>query len=429
MSNWRLPNSHSSSWIRKNSAALMSCDFSYMLNYMKIIVHDYAGHPFQVQLSRELASRGHDVLHLYCGSTHTPRGELARRDDDPSGFECRGIDLTEQIPKTSFVLRFKLEAQYAAALIRECESFGAEVIISANTPSIPQHRLARWCTRQNVRLVSWVQDIYGLAAYRLLGRKLPGIGHLVGQYFISLDKSAARRSDAIVVIAADFADVFTGWGIDSARVHAIHNWAPLESMPTRPRDNAWSRRHAMSDGVRFIYSGTLAMKHNPALLLELTRMLDHDSSGELVVVSEGAGVKWLAEQAAREELGSLRCLGFQPFEELPDVLGSADVLVAILEADAGVFSVPSKVLSYLCAGRPVLLAVPKENLAAKIVVECGAGPVVEPADIRGFCAEAKHLIDSPQLRDKCGRAARQYAETHFNIRCIGDQFEAILRDK
>ena len=37
---------------------------------MKIIVHDYAGHPFQVQLSRRLASRGHEVLHLYCASTH-----------------------------------------------------------------------------------------------------------------------------------------------------------------------------------------------------------------------------------------------------------------------------------------------------------------------------------------------------------------------
>ena len=75
----------------------------------------------------------------------------------------------------------------------------------------------------------------------------------------------------------------------------------------------------------------------------------------------------------------------------------------------------------------MLLAVPKENLAAKIVVACGAGPVVEPADIRGFCTEARQLIDSPELRDQYGRAARQYAETHFDIRRIGDQFESILR--
>jgi glycosyltransferase involved in cell wall biosynthesis len=368
------------------------------------------------------------VLHLYCGSTHTPQADLRRREKDPP-FEIRGISLSERIPKTSFVKRLRLEMQYGPALIAECEKFKPDVLISANTPSIPQVKLARWCALNGVRFVSWVQDIYGLAAYRLLGRKLPVVGHLGGRYFIELDKKSARLSDAIVVIADEFADVLTGWGIDRSRIHTIHNWAPLEDMPMRPRDNAWSRRHDMTRGVRFVYSGTLAMKHNPALLLELARMLDRDETGELFVVSEGAGVEWLAEQAANEELSSLRCLGFQPFDELPDVLGSADVLVAILEADAGVFSVPSKVLSYLCAGRPVLLAVPHENLAAKTVVECGAGPVVEPADLRGFCAEAKHLIESPQLRERHGNAAREYAESHFDIRTIGDRFEAILGGK
>jgi glycosyltransferase involved in cell wall biosynthesis len=229
-----------------------------------------------------------------------------------------------------------------------------------------------------------------------------------------------------VVITADFCDVLTQWGIDVSRTHVIHNWAPLVDLPLRPRENPWSRRQQLGDGVRFIYSGTLAMKHNPALLLELTRMLDRDGSGELVVVSEGGGVEWLARQAAKEGLHTLRCLGFQPFEELPDVLGSADVLVAILEPDAGVFSVPSKVLSYLCAGRPLLLAVPGENLAARIVGECGAGLVVEPSDVSGFCTEAERLIESRELRDELGHAARKYADAHFDIGRIGDQFECIL---
>jgi glycosyltransferase involved in cell wall biosynthesis len=393
---------------------------------MRIIVHDYAGHAFQVQLSRELASRGHDVLHLYCTSTHTPQAELRRRENDPP-FEIQGISLSERIRKTSFVRRLRLEMQYGPLLLAECEGFKPDVVLSGNTPSIPEMQLASWCARSGVRLVTWVQDIYGLAAYRLLKRKLPVVGHLVGQYFIWLDKRCARLSSAIVVIAADFSNVFTRWGVDPARIHVVHNWAPLEDMPVRPRDNEWSRQNNLRAGVRFIYSGTLAMKHNPALLLELARMLDHDATGELVVVSEGPGVEWLAQEAARQKIGPLQSMGFQPFDALPDVLGSADVLVAILEADAGVFSVPSKVLSYLCAGRPVLLAVPNENLAAKIVLDCGAGQVVEPTDIQGFCAAAKRLIDSPQEREQLGRAARQYAEMHFDIRRITDQFELILR--
>jgi colanic acid biosynthesis glycosyl transferase WcaI len=366
------------------------------------------------------------VLHLYCRSFVTPRGNLQRRADDPPGFDVRGIDLSAVIPKTSFIRRFQLEAEYARALTAECERFGPAVLLSANTPSIVQHRLARWCGRQGVRLVSWIQDLYGLAAYRLLSRKLPIIGHLVGRYFIALDQSSARHSDAIVVITDDFTAVLEKWGIDTSRVHVIHNWAPLEDMPQRPRENAWAQQQGLQSGLRFLYSGTLAMKHNPALLLELARLLDRNSSGELIVISEGPGVEWLTEQAARDKLKALRVMAFQPFDVLPDVLASADVLVAILEADAGVFSVPSKVLSYFCAGRPVLLAVPGENLAAKIVVECKAGLTVEPADLTGFCRAAEQLIASPQLRQQCGAAARRYAEEHFEIRRIGDQFEAIL---
>ncbi|MCC7086423.1 MAG: glycosyltransferase family 4 protein [Pirellulales bacterium] len=393
---------------------------------MRVIVHDYAGHPFQVQLSRELAARGHHVLHLYCEATHTPRGTLTRCPGDSPTFDVAGIGLSETIPKTNFFRRFKLESEYAGKLCSVCEQFQPEVILSANTPSIPQYRLARWCQRRDVRLVSWIQDIYGLAAYRLLSKKLPIVGHAVGQYFISLDKWSARHSTALVVISDDFRKVFNQWGIESSKIQVVHNWAPLEEMPPRPRENDWSRSQSLGAGLRFIYAGTLAMKHNPALLLELARTLAQPARGELIVVSEGAGVEWLATQAAEQRLTSLRRLGFQPFSALPDVLGSADVLVAILEADAGVFSVPSKVLSYFCAGRPVLLAVPKENLAAKIVMESHAGLVVEPSDVAGFRAAAKRFIESPQLREQSGQSARRYAETHFDIHRIGKQFEAIL---
>ena len=236
----------------------------------------------------------------------------------------------------------------------------------------------------------------------------------------------SRLSSEIVVISEDFRDVLIGWGIDPRRIHVIHNWAPLEDLPQRPRDSDWSRQHQLGNGLRFVYSGTLAMKHNPTLLLELARTLDQCGTAELLVVSEGPGVEWLAQNAAAQHIRSVRCFGFQPFEVLPDVLGCADVLVSILEPDAGVFSVPSKVLSYLCAGRPLLLAVPKENLVARIVTKISAGSVVEPTDIGGFCTSAQQLINSPELRDQFAKSARNYAETHFDIQRISDQFETIL---
>ena len=103
------------------------------------------------------------------------------------------------------------------------------------------------------------------------------------------------------------------------------------------------------------------------------------------------------------------------------------MLVAILEADAGVFSVPSKVLSYLCAGRPLLLAVPKENLAAKIVVECGAGLVVEPSDLAGFCAAARQVGGIAASCVSNWRRRPAVCRGQFRHRRITDRFEAILQ--
>jgi glycosyltransferase involved in cell wall biosynthesis len=111
---------------------------------------------------------------------------------------------------------------------------------------------------------------------------------------------------------------------------------------------------------------------------------------------------------------------------MADVFASADVLVAILEPDAGVFCVPSKVLSYLCAERPVLAAIPRENLAARIVASTRSGLVAEPADAAGFLRAAERLCDSPKLRARCGRRARRYAEERFDFDRICSQFERIL---
>ena len=50
---------------------------------MRILIHDYSGHPPQIEISHELSRRGHDVLYLYAKGNRTPRGAVERRSSDP----------------------------------------------------------------------------------------------------------------------------------------------------------------------------------------------------------------------------------------------------------------------------------------------------------------------------------------------------------
>ncbi len=393
---------------------------------MRILIHDYSGHPFQVQLSRQLAHRGHDVLHLYSASVNTPHGSLQKQAGDASSIEIDSISLGREIRKYSFFDRFRLEARYAKLAEQRVREWKPDSVIVANTPTLVADRMLKACQRHDIRFLSWIQDLYGLAAYRILKRKLPGIGHAVGRYFMHLDRKACLASDEVVVISEDFKEILGKWGVPDDKVHVIHNWAPLEELPLRPRDNEWSQKLGLTEDVRFLYSGTLSIRHNPDLLLQLGLQLDRTGQGELTVVSQGEGAEWLKARIEEHNVQSIRVLPFQPFEEMPNVFASADVLIGILEPEAGVFCVPSKMLSYMCAQRAMLAAIPQENLSVRIIDGNSAGLVVDPRDPEAFVRAAEELASSSSLRLKMGLAARNYAETHFDIERICDRFEQLL---
>jgi len=394
---------------------------------MRILIHDYAGHPFPIQLSREFARRGHQVFHLYAGYNQTPRGPLALRAEDPPSLDIQGVFIRAPLDKDNYFKRWIQEREYgrlAAAWVRE---YRPAVVISANTPLDAQKSLLSECHSQDAQFLFWLQDFLGIGARSILRKMLPALGDLIGMYYIQIEKALLRESDAIVAITEDFCPTLESWGISKDRIEVIPNWAPLEDLPTCDKDNPWSRDHDLHEIFTFLYTGTLRMKHNPALLLELAKSVGHDTgSAQVVVASEGPGAEWLQAQARSSGLNNLKVLGFQPIERYSQVLASADVLVAILEKEAGAFSVPSKVLSYLCAKRPLLLAMPRENRAARIVDENGAGVVVEPDDLDGFLQAAHALMASPGLRKEMGEKARRYAEATFDIRDIADHFEALL---
>lgn len=117
-----------------------------------------------------------------------------------------------------------------------------------------------------------------------------------------------------------------------------------------------------------------------------------------------------------------------PFADLPALLGGADVMVAFIEPEAGIYSVPSKILSYLSAGRPVLGAMPCQNLATRLLEAHQAGLVCGCADTEAFLANAQRLAEDSALRTAMGEHARSYALRAFDIENIGERFLGVIAD-
>lgn len=394
---------------------------------LRVLVHDYSGHPFQVQLSRELARRGHEVAHWHCSSYATGKGALARTPFDPSTFSVQALSMGAQFQRYSPGRRVLQEIAYGRMLGRRVRQARPDVAVFCNTPLVAHAVAADACTRAGIPMVFWQQDVYSAAIAQVAAERLGVAGQPVARTAAGLERRVARQSAAVVAITDHFMPTLRRWGV-ADRATVIPNWAPLPELPVRPRTNEWARAHGLIGRPVVLYGGTLGLKHDPALFMSLAAaMRGSVPRARLVVASEGRGRNWLEAEVARTGADNVLLLDYQPYQSLPDMLASADVLLAILEPSAGRYSVPSKVLTYLCAKRPIVSVLPPENAAAATLRASHGAVLVEPGDKTGAVAAVLGLLQSARTRRMFGTAARRYAEITFDIDARAADFEAVLQ--
>ncbi len=365
---------------------------------MRILVHDYAGHPFQAQLSRELARRGHTVVHSFREKPGGRRGALERVAQDPPGLTFAPIRLGPRASACDgFARRVRHELTYGAALVRVARRVCPDVVISANTPLLVQRRLLSASHAMSAGFVYWMQDLISASQRRRLRRRRRLIGAPAAYGFQRLERSSLVNSDAVVAVTPDFVEVLTEYRVPARRITVIPNWAPLDEVVPAPRANAWATAHGLADRIIFLYAGSLGLKHDPTLLVELADGLPEIA---IALVAEGAGADLVQSEAGRRGLSNVFVFPSQPYEHFSEVLASGDVLVALLDQAGGAYSVPSKILTYLCTERPILASVPANNLAAQVVRDSGGGVVVEPGSVDDWVEAARRLAADADLRQR-----------------------------
>ena len=381
----------------------------------RIFVHDLCGHPFQLQLSKELARRGHIVRHVYSAEFETGKGDVTVPPSLARNLEIVAADTGRDFVKYSIPGRIRSEIRYGKRVAELAEGFEPDVALTANDPLIAKLIMSR---RFTCPWVVWEQDLIFKMVQRL---DLPvALRGLAVRLVERLEKRSLDKADRVVCISDDFVEELSAIGVDPAKATVIENWAPLDEIQPWSRPTAWAIEQGLGDRPFLLYSGTLGLKHDPELLASLAERLRADGvEADVVVVSEGTGADYLAEQKSVRGLDNLHLFGFQPYDRLGEVLSSATGLIVLLEPEAGAMSVPSKVLSYLCAGRPILGSIPPANAASRQLLASGAAFLAQPGDADGFMDAALDLLGASDLERRAA-GARRYAEQRFGIEAIGD---------
>ena len=387
---------------------------------LKIVVHDYAGHPFPLSLSKSL-SRSYKVYHLFFKNDYGPKADFDNHINENLVIE--GIGSNINYNKSNFFTRFIKDFIYGHQLTKKLKEIKPDIIISGQCPTFAQELIINLAKKNNMNFTIWVQDFYSTAVYYILKKKISFLSLPISFLFKYFEKKQFKLADHLVLITEDFSSQLEKWQIDNDKYSIIENWGNLDEIRFNiNKDTKFLGENSLdTDKFTLLYTGTLALKHNPDLIIKIA---SNNPNIQILLIGVGSGYDKL--KIFKNLPDNIKLLPLQPFNKMNSILSSSDACLAILDEDAGNYSVPSKILNYLCAGKPIIFSGPNENLASKIITESKSGGSFDKNNFHSLNQFIKKLIDEPDTRIKLSKNAREYAEKKFDINEKVRQFENIF---
>lgn len=381
-------------------------------------------------LARDLAARGHQVTSI-TGLPNYPSGRIQ------PGYRFRPWAQTEQKDGVR-VVRVPLYADHSPSAVKRVLNYAsfassaavfgpllsgpADVMWVYHPPltvALPALAIA---AARRIPFAYEIQDLWPetLAATGMVGsqRALDAVGAAARRVY--------RRADRLVVISPGFKRNLVAKGVPAEKIEVIPNWADEDVYRPVPRDPALAREEGLEGRFNVVFTGNMGAAQGLGNVLDAAALLRDEPRVQLVLVGDGLEEPALRRRAEAEGLRNVRFLGRRPAAAMPALCALADVLLVHLRADPLFeITIPSKTISYLACGRPILTVGAGDP--ADVVTGAGAGVACPPGDPAALAASVRALMALDEgERDRLGRAAREAFLAHHTRAGLVSRYEALL---
>ena len=282
--------------------------------------------------------------------------------------------------------------------------------------------------------------------------KIRGVPHvlnvqdLVPQYAIDLgilknpalirvlkwvEKTTYASVQRITVHSRGNADYMAREGVPGHKVSVVPNWVDTRQIRPSPRETEYRRAAGLDGKFVVLFAGALGFAQDVDTIVEAGTFLREHPEIVLLIVGDGVEKKRLQEKARSLGLDNVRFMPLVSSQKYPEVVASADLCLATLQKTLACPVVPSKLLGYMAAGRPIVGSFPEGGDAPRAIreAECGISvPAGEPAQL------AQAILVAAGNPAKCrewGERGRKFVEENHDRNRVIALYESIfegLRD-
>lgn len=370
----------------------------------KIIIHDHGNHDFIHQLSEWLSNQNIELYHIIPSNSETPN-KNTQYNSTKNKFIIK--ILYKNNNKYNLLFRIVDEIKYFLQIKNYINDINPDYYVSTcNSPIVNFLILSIIKKNKRTKFINWIQDIYYLA---LLNSKssIKKILYLIVKF---IENKTIKLSDKIIVNSSDFQNHLK---IDDKKKLIMHNWA------NKYRINKSHSRKNVNNALNILYTGTIGLKHDPLIFCKLAERLQ-EHNVYITIHSEGIGADKINDYILKLKLKNIKVKNYVEIEKFNDVLSSADLFLVVLEKAASKFSTPSKILNYICIGKPIIGIIENDNLSAKLINENRLGKIFNSDELDKLI---NYIINNKQIKYKLiEKNCNEFKEKFFNINKIGLSF-------
>lgn len=367
---------------------------------------------------QEFVEQGHFVYAISPVERRQKQRTHLSQDEDMAKVLRLRIGNTQ---KTNFIEKGISTVLLEWLYIRAIKKYAADIcfdLIIFSTPPITLCNAVKYVKcRDHAKTYLLLKDIFPQNSLDLGVLKTTGIKGILYRLFRKKEKNLYRLSDYIGCMSPANVEYLKSHNkLCSEQVVEVNPNCIRVRNPDLPiaveRRNLREKYGIPQDRCVFLYGGNLGIPQDVNYIVECLRAGERLTDSMFVIAGSGTERIILERYVEKERPSHVMLMPQLPTDEYERLVRCCDVGMIFLDHRFTIPNFPSRLLSYMEAGLPVLAMTDRNTDIGNIICEGGFGAWCESVGTENFVVTAEKFL---QVKDRIrmGRCAYEYLSSHY----------------
>jgi colanic acid biosynthesis glycosyl transferase WcaI len=274
----------------------------------------------------------------------------------------------------------------------------------------------------------WMRIPFGLLFQDTMGAAARQSGYAGAIRFARIASRAetfiSRRARSVAIVTDGFRGYLEGLGVRPDRIRRVRNWTRW-TQSNETLDQCRDRLGWGPEDFICLHAGNMGKKQALDNLVE-TALLLRGTGIRIVLAGGGNDRSRLVDLVRARKARNVSFVDVQPAGAYEGMLQAADLLLINQRHSVAEMSLPSKISSYLAAGRPIVAAVAEISDTAREIRDSRAGKIVPPGDHRGLADMLLSLRADPDERQRMASNGLAFVQASLRPERVLQSYDSFL---